>query len=239
MKLVKLGKYLLVFCFIIWLFGNRIDASGSENQLLLLTDSVKSVEGNIEEWMLHTREPLKEREPDDVIRSLKRYLAEWEILPLHDNEVLFAAVHSQGTVKQKVQVISPDTAGGVAYVLYSASATDEEEMRSFLTKNFSSTYSHIFHSEPQVFACVKGFFNGRLEMLLSNQLFRLLSNWEIEEKTVVSEQDFYSLTAFSKQFPAGFSLLDNEMNVQVGLRESQKGSKTNFVIGTPIITIEY
>ncbi|WP_191991793.1 YwmB family TATA-box binding protein [Bacillus aerolatus] len=240
MNLVNNLKYILLFCFIVFLFGNNTNAGNKSDPLLLLTDSVKDVEGTIEEWALHTREQLTEEESEDAARFLQTYLSDWKVLFTDKKEnVMFTAVHSHGTVQQQVKIVSSGTAGSVAYVLYSVTATDEEEMREFLAKDFESAYSHIFHSTPQVFTCIKGKFDDKLEEVLPNQLSHLLSGWEAEKKEVVSEKDFYSLTAFSDQFSSSLLLPDNEMNVQVGLRKKQEGAGTNFVIGTPIITIEY
>ncbi|MEK4027729.1 YwmB family TATA-box binding protein [Pseudobacillus sp. FSL P4-0506] len=239
MNLLKSRYYLLIVCFIVFLMGNNTTASGEGSSLLLLTDSVNGVNGSIEEWTLHTRERLTE-EPDVAAHRLQAFLTEWKVTSLDTaNTHGYLFEHTQGTVQQRIQVISSDTAGGVAYMLYSVTAADEKEIRSFLAKEFQSTYSQIFHRTPQIFTCIKGKFDGTLEEVLSNQLDKLLSNWKAEKREAVSETDFYSLSIYSERFTSNLPLSDHEMNVQVGLRKKQRGTETNFVIGTPLITIEY
>ncbi|WP_049665272.1 YwmB family TATA-box binding protein [Bacillus sp. FJAT-27231] len=239
MNLLKNRYYMLLGCFIVLLMGNNTSAGGESGSLLLLTDSVKSVGGSIEEWTLHTRERLEE-EPDEAVHRLQSVLTEWQVTsPSTMNNKGYTLEYVQGTVHQRVQIVSSDTAGGVAYVLYSVAATDEKEIRSFLAKEFQSTYSQIFHRKPQVFTCIKGKFDDKLEEVLSNQLHKLLSSWKAEKREAISEKNFYSLSIYSERFRSHLPLSDDEMNVQVGLRKKQRGTETNFVIGTPLITIEY
>ncbi|MFK2825602.1 YwmB family TATA-box binding protein [Bacillus sp. B190/17] len=240
MNLAKNIHYILLGCLMIFVLGNNTNASDESSPLLLLTDSVKSVDGLIEEWALHTRERLTEEKPDDAVRRLQTNLTGWKIGSANrDENVQFTAARTKGTVHQKVQVVSSDTDGGVVYVLYSVTAADEEEMRTFLAQELKPTYSQIFHSTPQIFTCIKGKFDDKLEEVLPNQLSKLLSSWEAEKKEAVFEKNFYSLSAYSTHFISSLSLPDHEMNVQVGLRKDQRGEGTNFVIGTPLITIEY
>lgn len=239
MNLVKNRYYMLLGCFIVLLTGNITSAGGESGSLLLLTDSVKGVGGSIEEWTLHTRERLTE-EPDKMANSLQAYLPGWKVTSpsaMNTNGYIFE--YTQGTVHQKIQIVSSDTAGGVAYVLYSVKAADEKEIRAFLAKEFQTTYSQIFHGKPQVFTCIKGKFDDKLEEVLSNQLYKLLLDWKAQKREEVSEKNFYSLSIYSERFVSNLPLLNDEMNVQVGLRKKQRGTATNFVIGTPLITIEY
>lgn len=60
MNLVKYRYFILLSCFILFLMGNKTSAGDEDGVLLLLTDSVKRVDGSIEEWTLHTRERLTE-----------------------------------------------------------------------------------------------------------------------------------------------------------------------------------
>lgn len=239
MNLLKKRYYLLLGCFVVFLMGNNTSAGGESGSLLLLTDSVKDVNGSIEEWTLHTRERLTE-EPDVAAHRLQVLLAEWKVTSLDTgNTHGYLLEHSQGTVQQRIQIVASDTAGGVAYMLYSVTAADEKEIRSFLATDFQTTYSQIFHRKPQVFTCIKGKFDGTLEEVLSNQLYKLLSNWKAAKREAISEKNFYSLSIYSERFASNLPLSDHEMNVQVGLRKKQRGTETNFVIGTPLITIEY
>ncbi|WP_082028016.1 YwmB family TATA-box binding protein [Bacillus badius] len=239
MNLLKKRYYVLLGCFIVILLGNNTMADSESKPLLLLTDSVKGVDGSIEEWTLHTRERLTEK-PDEAANRLHASLTGWQESAFNKgNTDGYIFEHTQGSVQQKIEIVSSDTAGGVAYMLYSVTAADEEEIRAFFSKEFAATYSQIFHGKPRVFTCIKGKFDGTLEEVLSNQLSTLLSGWKAEKREAVSEKNFYSLSMYSERFGSDLPLSKREMNVQVGLRKKQRGSETNFVIGTPLITIEY
>lgn len=60
-----------------------------------------------------------------------------------------------------------------------------------------------------------------------------------KETEALKEDDLYSISAYSKQFSQSLPLKEKRMNLQIGLREEQLDANTSFVIGTPIITVEY
>jgi pantothenate kinase-related protein Tda10 len=108
-----------------------------------------------------------------------------------------------------------------------------------MNKNFQHTYSQIFNNSPQIFSCVTGNFDGTMKEVLSNEIFSFFSALNAKEVEAVSEDDFYSLSAYSERLKEKISLPTQQMNLQIGLRKNGLGAGTNFVIGTPIITTEY
>ena len=69
------------------------------------------------------------------------------------------------------------------------------------------------------------------------EMERLLNLFKAREVEGVQEKNFSSISAHSTLFTQ--TITNEEINVQVGLRRDGLGSKTSFVIGTPIITFEY
>ncbi|MFK4998774.1 YwmB family TATA-box binding protein [Bacillus sp. N9] len=55
----------------------------------------------------------------------------------------------------------------------------------------------------------------------------------------MKESDFYSISAKSLRLNQPIAFTENGLNMQIGLRKTGSGSRTSFVIGTPILTIEY
>ncbi|WP_237705329.1 YwmB family TATA-box binding protein [Bacillus coahuilensis] len=109
----------------------------------------------------------------------------------------------------------------------------------------ASDYFHrkittLFNKNPQIFSCIKGVFNDKLDNVLQKQVNHLVVNLEAEKIEEVSENEFYSLSSYSTHFNEAISLnKQQKMNMQLGLRETGLGLTTTFVIGTPILTTEY
>ncbi|OZI13434.1 hypothetical protein CEW92_00960 [Bacillaceae bacterium SAS-127] len=239
MKMSIVIKCFLLICFIIIVYGNSTIAKSTSNHLVRLTEDVQKENGHVEEWTVHMRERLNEQEMKQVALKLQEYLSEWTFTVDWKDEKAVVASHSTGKLSQKIQIISTGQQDSHYFLLYTVISTDEDRIRTFMKREFVKINSQFFHESTQVFTCVKGSFDGKIEEVLSNQFSGLMNGWKANELEVVSEESFYSVSAYSEQFNQGLPLPSHQMNVQIGLRKNGSGAKTNFVIGTPIITIEY
>ncbi|MBM7648369.1 hypothetical protein JOC78_001311 [Bacillus ectoiniformans] len=235
----KILTILIVFSFILVNYGNSTIAQ-DQTGLLQMTDEVKKQEGKINEWMIHTREKTSREQMNDVIRKIKTLFPNWEYSDVQKSKKdRLVAVHSNGHIQQQIKLSYDSDYQAAAYLIYTVKITDESALRKFMDEQFDQTYSQIFNNTPPIFTCIQGEFGGKLEEVLQNQISTLLLVWKAKKIEDISESGFYSLSAFSERFKETLPLPSQQMNLQIGLRETGLGAGTNFVIGTPIITIEY
>lgn len=156
----------------------------------------------------------------------------------NSNESSYSAVSTKGNIRQTIQIVSNENEQ--SYVLYTVEGSDlKKENLSFIHGGFEENYSKIFSHHPLVFSCIKGKFNGKLKEVLSNQVSSMMTALNAKETEALKEDNLYSISAYSKQFSQSLPLKEKRMNLQIGLREEQLDANTSFVIGTPIITVEY
>ncbi|WP_203363507.1 YwmB family TATA-box binding protein [Bacillus sp. REN10] len=240
MKMSRAMTIVMLMSFMVMVYGNDIIAESHSNDLLRLTEDVQKENGRIEEWTVHTRERLNKQEMKEVALKLQQYLSEWTFTmnAKEDQEVL-TAHQSTEKLHQKLQIVSSGQQDGHYFLLYTITSTDEQRIKTFMKREFVKIYSQFSQDSTRVFTCVKGSFDGKIKEVLSNEFSGLINGWKARELEVVSEEDFYSMSAYSERFEQDLPLPLHQMNIQIGLRKNGSGAKTNFVIGTPIITTEY
>jgi hypothetical protein len=75
---------------------------------------------------------------------------------------------------------------------------------------------------------------------LENAAKDLVAAFSGEVKEGLIESDFVSLSAYNKNWDLGIAInQEDDINLQVGLRNSGQSDSVNVTIGTPIITTEY
>ncbi|WP_157796293.1 YwmB family TATA-box binding protein [Bacillus xiapuensis] len=238
MKQTKKWMCILFICFIAMIYGNNTTAGSQIDSLLVLTDAVQKENGHIEEWSIHIREHLTAEESEAAAAKLQSYLSGWTFSKGNEMEWLTAKQEEQ-KLRQKFQLLSTDAADDTYILQYTVTSADEKQIRTFIKQQLEEIMLEIFHKNPRVFTCLKGSFDGKIEEVLPNQLRALVTGLEAKELEAVTEKGFYSVSAYSKLFNESLPLPSHQMNLQIGLRKKGLGAETNFVIGTPIITVEY
>lgn len=114
-----------------------------------------------------------------------------------------------------------------------------QDVAKSIHKQSSSAMKLLFDKKPVIFSCIKGEFNENFHEFTHQSLNGLLQSFQAEEIDSLKERDFYSISAKSSLFAQTLSFTENKMNIQIGLRKNALGPGTTFVIGTPILTIEY
>jgi len=233
-------KILLVCCLIGLGYGNNTIADKNNAALYKLVKTVNEHNGKISEWTLHTRDHVSREKVDKTAKELRKYFSHWTwaISKVKEREVLSASISEQG-ITQNIQLVSDNTGEPVSFLIYTVKGVGDKDMNEFVDSIFMKNLSLIFNNTPPIFSCIKGVFDGTLEEVLPNQIASLLSEWNAKELESIKEHNFYSISAFSDEFEDTVPLENQQMNLQIGLRTNGLGTETTFVIGTPIITIEY
>ncbi|QTC40532.1 YwmB family TATA-box binding protein [Bacillus sp. V3] len=225
---------------------NTIEA----NQLLdieKLDHAISQTNGEVNEWSLYARENVKSftnKEFAQYSKNMQETFSDfnWSTEEKAEEVIVVGSrktSHGEETIKLQRTL---GNGHSISYVMYEIRGNQEsmgEKTSQYLKKQFIPNMEIIFTSKPLIFSCIKGEFNDTLEKVLSNQAVEMMSILDATETESLEEEDFHSVSAYSKQMSRSIPTKNNEMNIQLGLRKSGMGTKTTFVLGTPILTIEY
>lgn len=203
----------------------------------VLVRGVSEHNGKVIEWSLHTRETIDVFPGDDFIHTLRRQFPEWDWTFSSGNGLDNATGYKDhGDFLEMIKVISMGNDNSFFHISYEIKGKEwNGRIAGKAGAIIQSRQETLFKNDPVVFSCIKGVFNEN-DRDLANQLLLFFHAKEIE---ALKEKDFYSISANSSLFSQSISLTEQEMNLQIGLRNNEKGKGTSFVIGTPILTNEY
>lgn len=192
----------------------------------------------IDQWSFYAREKL-ETSGEERKRALmeKYHNISWDVFTTEDKWEAVASFSSRKDVQESIRILS---AGTESYIVYEVRGTGwSEETGEFLQGIVQETMSDIFHENVMIFSCLKGEIDAKLDKSLGTYANDLLAAFEAQPLEKLEEASFVSTTAYTPLFNNSIKGTSEAMNLQVGLREEGLGGKTTFVVGTPIITIEY
>lgn len=241
-KKLLFGLSVLLIVGLITMLGFRsaTEASG-ENDLLKIADVFQTENILLEEWSFYAREHLvdlnTEKEVEEYVKELQVRYPDWVWSRKDTNEKweVTAVSPTSKHHKETLQILATHTKQPIdAYIVYRVSGEEwNKEIESFFTRDqFESRLSDIFRGKPAVFSCMKGSVNDKIDTALGN----LLDVFNAKEIEALKEDNFMSVSANS---PILSDTIENNMNLQIGIRSEGLGAKTTIVVGTPIITIEY
>ncbi|HEY4551596.1 MAG TPA: YwmB family TATA-box binding protein [Bacillaceae bacterium] len=238
------AMFVCFFGFMAVLFGNTTNAARTEADLSKLARAVLLHNGTIIEWSLHTRETVylstqkewlkKKEELEDQFPELN-----WTM----SNETGTAALvgyADRGTFSETIKLISTDKIRqSPSYLFYEVKGKKWDSASSdMISAHMAPRIQELFDKDPAIFSCIKGEFNVELNEVMRLSLDPILHALQANESESIKERDFYSISAYSPQLSQTLSFTNKKMNMQIGLRDNGTGT-TAFVIGTPILTIEY
>lgn len=98
-------------------------------------------------------------------------------------------------------------------------------------------YSNIV----DISTCISGEFSKKLQFSKYDDIFQeILYNMSAEEIDRVESENMVSITAYSELFDKNYlEYLGNKINLNIGIRYSEKENKTLVYIATPIIKLDY
>ncbi|GIN69737.1 membrane protein [Bacillus sp. J14TS2] len=219
---------LCVFCFILMFNGNKFSARTNIEDLQQIANSVEQADGTIIEWSLYAREAVQDLDVDQYILQYPEM--EWTV---REDSVI--GILNTDTYNETIQIMN-NQQKDTPFISYELTGTDWDEATGMQASKIASLRMNtLFNGEPNLFSCIKGEFNNSIDEF-TNHVMQSLQAKEIES---IKEHKFRSISAYSSLFTQTLPLRDQQMNVQLGLRNNDLGNGTTFVIGTPILTIEY
>ncbi len=212
-----------------------------------LDQAVVSSQGQITEWSLYARENVK----SFTNKGFAKYSTtmqekfsdfEWDTQKTDDNVIVVGqrkSSYGEETIRIQRTLTNNQSISYIMYEMHGNQKALGDATKKYIRNQYIPNLEIIFTNKPMIFSCIKGEFNDKLDRVLSNQAVELMSKLDANETESLKEKDFYSISAYSEQMSRTIPTKNHDMNIQLGLRKSGMGTKTSFVIGTPILIIEY
>ncbi|PKG22819.1 hypothetical protein CWS01_15200 [Niallia nealsonii] len=228
--------------------GNNITNAEEQLDLFTINDYLKKEKNiTINEWSLYAREKLENAQTYADTREYQTALnkkfpeLKWQESKSEQSKGLHAIISSNETVEKTITIsTSLTTKPSQTYVIYEVKGKDLTEIRKKeIKKEMQANISAIFQEKPTIFSCIKGEFNDKINEALPYYVNHFLKLFQAKQIEALEEDEFISASAYSPVFKEEINNGNQAINVQVGIRKQGMGGKTTFIVGTPIITIEY
>ncbi|GLB59033.1 YwmB family TATA-box binding protein [Cytobacillus sp. NCCP-133] len=226
--------------------GNKTTVAKGELDLLTLASKMQGENILIKEWSLHAREKMENVQSLQEIKAFTNQLQakypnwEWSFQNTDKSWEATAFIVDNQTQSESVKILSTPTKGQVqTYIIYEAKGQGWKNEDQSLAAALNSKISDIFRGNATIFSCIQGEFNDKINKSLPDTVNQLLAAFNATEIEALKEDQFISTSAYSPLLGESIETNGKEMNMQLGLRTKGMGARTNIVIGTPIITIEY
>ncbi len=98
-----------------------------------------------------------------------------------------------------------------------------------------------FSNKVDIYTCIAGEYKKKLQLdKYDDILDEILYNMNAKEIDRVEDENFVSVTAFSKDIKTDYiEYLGNKVNLNIGIRYSENTEKTTIYVATPIIRLDY
>lgn len=229
----------LLLKIIIMLYFITYTNETNENRMIdleQLTSVVQDTNGMINEWSLYAREPIELSTNKQVIEKAK-----W--LQKQFPEMNWSKTETNQSVKWMGQLTTAEEIETItliyskneqSFLLYQLEGQGHPSKNVYDAKKMNT----LFMTEPTVFSCIKGVFIEGFAEASKYTMDEIIYKLQAMEMESLREETFISISAYSPSFTHAIPLKEDEMNVQLALRQTNEG-ETEFIIGTPILVIEY
>ncbi|WP_421382056.1 YwmB family TATA-box binding protein [Bacillus salacetis] len=242
---VLLPAILLGISLMMIVSGKYTNASNRPLDIEKLASAVEKTDGKITEWSLYARESLNfstDKGFTTYAETMQKQNPDFSWIYNQNNEghELKGLIRHESGVETIKMVMTETGNHYQSYLIYEFRGMKwNHQTKQIIQDHYFPKVKNLFTGEPLIFSCIKGEFSDTLDGVLSKQSNKLLSILEANELESLKENDFYSISAYSNTFEQKVPTEHQYMNLQLGLRKKGLGAQTTFVIGTPILTIEY
>ena len=100
---------------------------------------------------------------------------------------------------------------------------------------------NLYCKKVDIYTCIAGEYKKKLQPYKYDDILKkILYNMNAKEIDRVKEENFMSVTAFSKLIKTDYlEYLGNKVNLNIGIRYSENEDKTMIYVATPIIKLDY
>ncbi|QFT90913.1 hypothetical protein FIU87_19895 [Bacillus sp. THAF10] len=250
-RLLGIG-FILIICFTGVILGNEKSRAQDTNEfsteILDIVEVFQKEKISVQEWKLYGRiNVYKIRDLDAFqkeVNHLKQKMGHlnWTVME-EDNQWKAVGTFYNDLLKQEetLQLITTHTKSSPSsYLLYEVTGYDwEDASATGMIKDFYLNLTKISQEDFEIFSCVIGEVNDKIEDGLQNTTNILLDSFSAEKVEEIREDTFVSVSAYTELWNNVLPAQHGKMNLQIGLRTQGMGDKTTVIVGTPIITVEY
>ncbi|GIN86518.1 membrane protein [Heyndrickxia sporothermodurans] len=235
----------IIVSFAYEIIGKRTVSANLSSDIDVIMDKIKRTNGKVTGWSLYTRESINVSSENDWIHQvdlLKMRFSNmsWNVEKEKNRLVAVGYIKRKDYVESIKFLSTPTNDLYSSYLIYELKGTHwNKQMAQNLKEKIDGKLDVLYSEKPVIFSCIKGEFSDKIDKVLSSEVSQILTSLNANEKEALKEKDFYSISAYSPKLMESIPTKDNQMNLQIGLRKTGMGANTSFVIGTPIITIEY
>ena len=228
--------------------GNKTSVASGELDLEKMVSVFKNENILLKDWSLYARENAvnlkNEVEVRKYVRKLQQKFPDWKWSELNTSQKweVTAVSPTSNNHQETLQILYTRTNGpAYTYIVYRVSGKQwTKQTKSFFASDqYKNRLTDIFLGEPTIFSSIRGTINDKMDTVLSETAKNLMKRFKAKEVEALNEKDFISVSAYSPLFKESIRTKNDNMNVQIGLRQEGLGAGTTVVVGTPIITIEY
>ncbi|WP_243297706.1 YwmB family TATA-box binding protein [Bacillus litorisediminis] len=243
-------QYLVVwivgmFCLVFGFFGNITSTANQQHHIFTLAEALQKEGGSIQNWTIHASKSYSqitdEAEWTRLVESFQHHYEQfqWDYSQKNDQGLLTGHMKKDGYSIELRLSATPTNDTLQTYLIYEVTSHNwnKKQVNSAIN-GLSKFWNEEFAVQPQFFTSIEGDFSDTMVEDLSEKANQILVSLQAEKIESLQEEDFVSVSGYSKKLNNELANFHN-MNVQIGLRNDGLGAKTTFVVGTPIITIEY
>ncbi|WP_062351609.1 YwmB family TATA-box binding protein [Bacillus kwashiorkori] len=236
-----------IFIFILTIHGKTVQVT-NQTDLNKMMAAVEKMNGQLTQWSIFSREELeKNMTTNELVNKEKEWKEkfpqfQWEKQHINNQWQLIGTYYnSKHQYEENLKLTANLYENGIqGFVLYEIKGEKwDSHIANFLNDHQQKMVASISQKHPIIFSCISGEFSDMISLVESNKMDEMIEtfNGKIIEK--LTEEKFVSITMNSNLFAYELPSENGSFNMQFSLREGQMGEKTSFVIGTPIITVEY
>ncbi|MGN1400191.1 MAG: YwmB family TATA-box binding protein [Bacillus sp. (in: firmicutes)] len=238
---MKKVMYSFMIGFVILSLGNSTIVAVKDTTALNASFSMLEQQEDvvIDYWALVGREQLTsihtEQDFSEELERVKEIVRdfEWEIDVTGTNQVA-TGTRKQAGLEETVKIASTLVKGQPSYLTYEIKGTETSQYTDELMVDRKES---LFRRKPTFFTCIKGHFSDNMDTVLATKMNQWMKAFQATEVESLREDGFLSVTAESPLFESNY--ISEDYNLQLAMRYDGMGSKTSFVIGTPILIFEY
>lgn len=234
-----------ILCLVFGFSGNITSTANEQHQIFTLADALQKEEGSIQNWTIYARKSLSQiRNESDWNQLVQKFQEkyqqfEWDYSHNSHQSLLKGHANKDGYTSELRLIATPKNDVLHTYLIYVVTSENwNKKQVSIAIDELTKFWNGEFAEKPQTFSCIEGVFNDTMFGDLQLKTDQILSSLDAKQTEALIENEFVSVSGYSEKLSTEKNQFYN-MNVQIGLRKNGLGARTTFVVGTPIITIEY
>lgn len=236
-----------LFLILILIFSNKEGLVANHTEMNKMVEVIEKNNGTITEWSILAREELpKGISISDLEHMTKDWQRDythlnWDQVLEYDRYVLTGSFSSNNHhyVEELKIIADVNNTTIQGFIIYELKGTKwNNDIQNIVSTESANIMSNLFQKTSKIFSCIKGDFNGNMNTVVHERANELNKefNGKIVEK--LEEENFISLTVNSPHFSNEMPTENGTFDLQIAIREDLD-NKSTFVIGTPLLTIEY